>query len=56
MTFLDVPMQRGALTVKVECHISARVCSAEDVAMLPGVFAEALEDTIIIKDAQRKFC
>ena len=46
--FLDISMQRGALTVKLECRISAKVCSAEDAAMRPGAFSEALADMIII--------
>jgi len=54
--FLDISMQRGALAVKLKCHISARVYSAEDADMLPGGFPEALADTIIIKDAQRESC
>jgi len=35
--------------VKLECHISAGVCSAEDAAMCPGGFPEALGGMIIIK-------
>jgi hypothetical protein len=45
-------IDRDRLTVKLECHISAKVCSAEDAAMRPGGFPEALADAIVIKNAQ----